>query len=439
MINSTIFNNWAHEDGGGLFLKNDDGYFATLLNTTVTDNRANNDGGGLFLHYNNGTSTLANSIIANSSGGGDCVGSSLTFAGMNLIEDNSCDAAINGQLTGDPKLDPAGLQLNTGSMPTIPLLSDSPAIDVGDNSLVTGISYDQRGAGFPRILGSQVDLGAYEFQSLRFLSGISVTSINEFTVAISWSDDNTEESGYRIFRRVSDTWSEIGVVAPNTTSFNDTTIDCQTDITYEYFVQAYRDIDNSTVDSLATSFSTGNCVFNPPTSFVASGVTDEQVDMTWTDNSSLESAYVVSRSLNNINWTTLTSLPANTTNFVDTTVECERLYYYRLEGYQELFDRYTDAATFSVNTGRCNVTIPDAITTTNTVNEATISWNPIPPQQTTQIIVERAEQNADAIVSLSVGDGLNWQVRAQLPGGTSFFTEHDLRCGMIYWYRGSRS
>ena len=40
------------------------------------------------------------------------------------------------------------------------LLEGSPAIDHGNNE--AGLDYDQRGTGFPRVQGTQADIGAFE-------------------------------------------------------------------------------------------------------------------------------------------------------------------------------------------------------------------------------------------------------------------------------------
>ena len=78
---------------------------------------------------------------------------------------------VNGtslnNITGDPLLDPAGLQDNGGKTQTIALQVGSPAIDAGDNALAVDadgnpLAYDQRGAGFPRIINGTVDIGAFE-------------------------------------------------------------------------------------------------------------------------------------------------------------------------------------------------------------------------------------------------------------------------------------
>ena len=62
-------------------------------------------------------------------------------------------------LTGiDPQLLP--LADNGGPTQTHALASDSPAIDLGND--VAGEAWDQRGPGFPRVIGARADIGAFE-------------------------------------------------------------------------------------------------------------------------------------------------------------------------------------------------------------------------------------------------------------------------------------
>jgi hypothetical protein len=78
----------------------------------------------------------------------------------------------NGNLIGGPEsgaIDPriAPLSANGGPTPTHALLSDSPAIDAGDPSLVADIGhFDQRGEPYERAERGRADIGAYERQDL---------------------------------------------------------------------------------------------------------------------------------------------------------------------------------------------------------------------------------------------------------------------------------
>lgn len=151
--NCTLSNNSAYF-GGGIF--NINGSTVTVNNSTVSNNSANS-GGGI---RNEGTLNLRNTIIANSTNGGDCSSpfATITININNLIEDDSCNPAFSG----DPNLGP--LQDNGGSTLTHVLMSGSPAIDSGDN--VTCLTTDQRGIDRPQDGDNNgtiiCDIGAYE-------------------------------------------------------------------------------------------------------------------------------------------------------------------------------------------------------------------------------------------------------------------------------------
>ncbi|NEO58631.1 MAG: right-handed parallel beta-helix repeat-containing protein [Okeania sp. SIO3B5] len=156
VANSTIsYNSTAGNsaDGGGIFSSSG---IATITNSTISDNSADGRGGGLF---SEGRTNLTNTIIANSTGRDAVLNNSLIDTNVNnLIEDGH----YNPFLSGNPGLGP--LQNNGGFTETHALLSDSIAIDAGDNRGATGLTSDQRGLGFDRIINGTVDIGAYEVQ-----------------------------------------------------------------------------------------------------------------------------------------------------------------------------------------------------------------------------------------------------------------------------------
>jgi hypothetical protein len=158
--NSTFSANTA-DRGGGIYNYSPSVSLA-VTNSTFSGNSAV-VGGGIF--HDTGTLILRNSIIANSTSGGDCSNSGTIGSNVNtLIHDGSCNTgtSLSGFLTGDPKLGP--LADNGGPTQTFALLPESPAIDAGDATicaLVTGVNnLDQRGATRPA--GAACDRGAFE-------------------------------------------------------------------------------------------------------------------------------------------------------------------------------------------------------------------------------------------------------------------------------------
>jgi hypothetical protein len=118
--------------------------------------------------YNTGTLRTRNTIIAANTVSGpgsnrdpDLSGN-LGSRGHNLVGDSTGGSGFDSTdlLDVDPQLGP--LQDNGGSTQTMALLPGSPAIDAGDNRHAP--DWDQRGAGFPRIVNGTIDIGAFEFQ-----------------------------------------------------------------------------------------------------------------------------------------------------------------------------------------------------------------------------------------------------------------------------------
>src|SRR5690606_23826626 len=139
MINSTLSSNTA-DYGGGIYNEGS----LTIYNSTFSKNSASNYGGGGIASFL-GTITLANTIIANSPSGGDCIKEWTTIdASHTLISQtgsNACDlsAGANHNLTGvDPQLGP--LQDNGGPTFTHALRLGSPTIDAGDNSVCADLN-----------------------------------------------------------------------------------------------------------------------------------------------------------------------------------------------------------------------------------------------------------------------------------------------------------
>src|SRR5208337_1462029 len=164
LTDSTISGNYAGFNGGGL--ENATGT-TTLTDVTVSGNSARVIGGGL---WSDGTTTLTNTIVAENTAttsGPDALGA-FASQGNNLIgKTDGSSGWVSSDLTGtiaqplNPLLAPLGNY--GGPTQTMALLPGSPAINAGDNSLIpAGLTTDQRGPGFPRIVGGTVDIGAFE-------------------------------------------------------------------------------------------------------------------------------------------------------------------------------------------------------------------------------------------------------------------------------------
>ncbi len=204
VINSTISGNQTSGRGGGIY-NSPDGVL-NVTNSTISDNQATLGGGGI-VNSTDSTVTLNNTIVANSTGG-DCVRDAGTINAQNsLIEDGlTCVNGTNSNnLTGDPNL--GVLQNNGGPTETHALLSGSIAIDAGDNALAVDpdnnpLTTDQRGAGYPRIVGGTVDMGAYEKDTPQAVTLASFEAAAQADhVLVTWQTvSELENAGFNLYR-----------------------------------------------------------------------------------------------------------------------------------------------------------------------------------------------------------------------------------------------
>ncbi len=184
-VNSTISGNTA-QSGGGIF--SDSGTLTELTNCTVSENSAASGSG---IITSGGPSRVRNSIIAgNGTAGSSDLNGSFTTQGHNLIGKSDGSSGFTNGSNGDQVgtiASPLNAQLgplanNGGPNQTRALLSNSPALDAGDNC-VTDASHcsdadipqlitDQRGPGFSRASdgnndgAATVDIGAFEAQKI---------------------------------------------------------------------------------------------------------------------------------------------------------------------------------------------------------------------------------------------------------------------------------
>ncbi len=185
IANVTLTGNSTPAGGlGGALTINSTGPF-NITNSTIAGNSAGGQGGGIF----GGSSTvnLRNSIISNNTAGNpwninfNC-STPLNNGGNNLqypskTNDTNDHNCANNITIADPLL--SSLANNGGPTYTMALLSGSPAINAGNNATCAASpvnNKDQRG--FPRPVGSNCDIGAFEVTSAPTVSkAFSPTSI----------------------------------------------------------------------------------------------------------------------------------------------------------------------------------------------------------------------------------------------------------------------
>ncbi|MET0232945.1 MAG: choice-of-anchor Q domain-containing protein [Rhodanobacteraceae bacterium] len=165
--NSTLTGNTAAR--GGAIASSRPVY---LANSTIAGNFADDGAGGVLFNLvgiidSAGILDAQSTIIAANTGGDGATLALDLAADDTLVVTGSHDLIVDAgaielpadTIAADPML--GALGDNGGPTQTLALLEGSPAIDAGSNPF--DLEFDQRGEGFPRVVGAAADIGAIEF------------------------------------------------------------------------------------------------------------------------------------------------------------------------------------------------------------------------------------------------------------------------------------
>lgn len=173
--NTTLSGNTAGLSGGAIAATSASGSLL-IQNSTITNNTASgtnsaNGGGGIYrVSILNNTLTVTNSIVSGNinSNAPDIKTDNFTTTHINYSAIGNATgftlAADSGNnLPYGANLKLGSLASNGGPTQTHAILTGSPLIDAGSNAAVpAGLTTDQRGTNYPRIVDDTVDIGAYE-------------------------------------------------------------------------------------------------------------------------------------------------------------------------------------------------------------------------------------------------------------------------------------
>ncbi len=146
-VNQSTFTANSANGGGAIFAEF--GSTLTVKASTIVSNVAFCCGGGVTLYATNGGQVVVDSIVAGNGNSDFYFGIGASFTESNHI-----------LTAGNPLV--ASLGNYGGPTQTMPPLPGSPAIDKGDDAVLSSLPADQRG--YPRLSGAHVDIGAVEVQ-----------------------------------------------------------------------------------------------------------------------------------------------------------------------------------------------------------------------------------------------------------------------------------
>jgi hypothetical protein len=158
------------------------------------------------------------------------------------------------------------------------------------------------------------------------------------SIHLTWTDGSVNETGYHLHRRVLSSagvwgsWASVGSPAANATSFTNTGLTAGTG--YQYRLRACNAAGCSAW-VYGTALSIPTAPPSPPFNLLAAAVSGTAASVTWTDGSSDETGFTLTRALRNLDgswgaYATIASPAPNATSFSNTGLLAGRQYRYQL-------------------------------------------------------------------------------------------------------------
>ncbi len=160
-------------------------------------------------------------------------------------------------------------------------------------------------------------------------TGLTATVMSATSINLAWQDNSTNESEFLIERKtgVAGGYTQIATVGANVTAYTDAGLSENT--SYFYRIRATNAIGNSGYSS-----ETSATISPPlaPSGLTATVVSTTQIALTWIDNSSDETQFILERKTGgNGTYVQIATVGANVTTYTDSGLTLNTAYYYRVK------------------------------------------------------------------------------------------------------------
>jgi len=255
-------------------------------------------------------------------------------------------------------------------------------------------------------------------------SNLGATASGSSSINLSWTDNSSNETSFVLQRSLSSGsgFTTIATLPANTTAYTNSGLNSAT--TYYYRVQAANSGGGS-IWSNTASATTASAPPAAPTNLSATAGGSSSINLSWTDNASNETSFVLQRSLlSGSSFTTIATLPANSISYSNTGLNSSATYYYRV---QSANSNGSSAWSNVVSATTAALTPPAApsnlVATATVCNAILLSW------------VDNSTNETSFELRRSTTLNGIYSTIATLPANSTTYTNTALTSGRRYYYR----
>lgn len=214
-----------------------------------------------------------------------------------------------------------------GAYAQITQIASHTTLSYTDTTVASDKTYSYRVQAYSASATSSASATAAVVTPLKAPTGLSA-NVSGSSIVLKWTDNDTTAGSYEIYRQ-SDGVHFVAYAGVNGVSANTYTDTAVTDgHAYQYEVQAVKLTNTSAVSAAAKVVTP----LNAPSKLSATEQSSSQILLGWTDNDSAATGYIVLRSTNGTQFTTLAAVSGATANsFADKTASPFTTYYYQVE------------------------------------------------------------------------------------------------------------
>lgn len=253
-------------------------------------------------------------------------------------------------------------------------------------------------------------------------TGLGASAASTTQINLAWTDNSSNESNFLIERGTDGVnFAQIASVAANVATYQNTGLTAAT--TYHYRVRATNASGNSAYTNTASA--TTNTPQPPaaPTGLGASPASTTQINLTWTDNATNESNFLVERGTDGVNFTQIASLGANVVGYSSTGLTEATTYFFRVRASNASGNSaYTNTASATTNSPQ-----PPAA-------PSSLAASPVSSTQINLTWTDNATNETGFLIERSIGGGGFSQI-ASVGANAIAYSNTGLTGGTAYSYR----
>ena len=260
----------------------------------------------------------------------------------------------------------------------------------------------------------------------------AVTRVSEAQINISWTDSNTDRTGFRLWRCSGPSctnFAQVGGVITAPLSYSDTGLVPNT--SYTYYVEAFKTVTLERWAKQSNQLSATTTLLEP-NNLTATANSTTQVTLSWADRTASETGFEIWRCATPpCTPTLLTAVAGNVTTYADASACYGTPYLYQVMAVNSTAPWYSTVASLAAPVTPASPATPESLTLTQ-LNESSvkIDWND-PNSDESGYKVERCTGDGAWCGS----DDAKFTVSYPLPANTITYTNTGLAPNTTYTYR----